>query len=80
MMSDHDKAFFGGLCCALQIVALYDYGTVWRDIVNAAGYEDVKKYVTKIEPEEFELISFGKYSKSEFGKRVRRPKLRVREL
>jgi len=66
-MLEIDKCFYGGLCAALQVVALYDQGTVWRDIVNAAGFDNVKKYVIKIEPEEFDLIEFGKYAKSEFG-------------
>jgi len=72
-MDEQTRAFYSGLCAALQIVALYDAGTEWHDIVNAAGFDHVKKYVTKIEPAEFDLIEFRKYAKSEFGKTIRRP-------
>ncbi|GAH12647.1 unnamed protein product, partial [marine sediment metagenome] len=68
------RAVFGGICVALQNVALYDYAVCWHDIVNSVGFEDIKKYVTEIEPDEFELISFKKYAKSEFGKVVHRPR------
>lgn len=74
-MDKEDRAFYGGICVALQHVSLYDYGTCWHDIVNSVGFEDIKKYVTKIEPEEFDLIDFQKYAKSEFGKIVRRPRV-----
>ena len=73
-MDDNDKAFYGGICVALQHVALYDHGVCWHDIVNSLGFDRLKKYVTKIEPAEFELIEFKKYAKSEFGKTVRGPK------
>ena len=73
-MDEKTKAFYGGICAALQIVSAYDYGIAWHDIVNACGYDEIKKYVTKIEPEEFELIEFKKYAKSEFGKIVCTPR------
>jgi len=69
-INENDTAFLGGICVALQHVAVYDQGVCWHDIVNSVGFDIVKKYVTKIEPEEFELIEFKKYAKSEFGKVV----------
>ena len=69
-----DLAFMGDICAALQCVALYDYGVCWHDIVNSVGLDNVKKYVTKNQPEEFDLIEFKKYAKSEFGKIVHKPK------
>ena len=69
-MNDSDKAFYGGICAALQIVSVYDQGTVWADIIRACGFENIKEYVTVIEPEEFELIEFKKYAKLEFGKTI----------
>jgi len=73
-MDEKAQAFYGGICAALQVISLYDYGTAWHDIVNAAGFETIKEYVTKIEPAEFDLIAFKKYAKSEFGKTVHTPR------
>ena len=75
-MNKETRAFYGGICVALQVISAYDYGTAWHDIVGACGYDEIKKYVTKIEPDEFELISFKKYAKLEFGKVVRNPQRR----
>lgn len=75
-MKEKDHAFFAGICVALQHVSLYDCVTVWRDIVQSVGFDDLKHYVTKIEPEEFDLTGFKKYAKSEFGKTVHKPNQR----
>lgn len=71
-----DLAFYGGICVALQIVASHDDGVIWHEIVNAVGFKDLKYYVTKVEPEEYELTRFGKYSRLEFGKVVHSPNRR----
>lgn len=76
---DKDKAFYGGICVALQCISVYDYGSAWAEVVRAVGFENLKHYVTKIEPEEFELIAFRKYAKSEFGRVVSTPKRKRNE-
>ena len=73
-ITETERAFLSGICVALQHVSVYDQGVCWHDIVNSVGFDLVKKYVTKIEPEEFELIEFKKYAKSEFGKVVHEAK------
>jgi len=79
-LTDKDKAFYGGICVALQCISLYDYGSAWAEVVRAVGFENLKHYVTKVEPEEFELTGFKKYAKSEFGKVVHKPKEKERNV
>lgn len=77
VLTGKDKAFYGGICVALQCISLYDYGSAWAEVVRACGFENLKHYVTKVEPDEFELTAFQKYAKSEFGKVVRKPREKI---
>ena len=78
-LTDKDKAFYGGICVALQCISLYDYGSAWGEVVRACGFDNLKHYVTKVEPAEFELTKFQKYAWTEFAKVVYKPKERREE-
>lgn len=66
--------FLGGICVALQVVAAFDNATLWHEIVEAVGLNNIIEYATKTEPEEFDLIKLGKYARSEFGRTIYRPR------
>ena len=73
-LSEHDKNFFSGVCACLQVIALYDEGTVWGEIVRTCGEDEFIYYATKVEPDEYDLCSVGQYAASELNRKVRRPK------
>lgn len=57
--------FLLGVCVALQVVTAMDCNVTWREIVNTAGVEDLIRFATVIEPEEWELAGFSRYAKQE---------------
>jgi hypothetical protein len=60
--------FLQGVCVALQAVTGSGDGVLWREIVEAAGADDLFQYAAHIEPEEWKLAGFGFFAKSEMGR------------
>jgi len=61
--------FLQGVCVALQAVTGGGDGVLWREIVEAAGADDLFQYAAHIEPEEWELAGFAVFAESEMGRR-----------
>jgi hypothetical protein len=57
--------FLQGVCVALQAVTGSGDGVLWREIVEAAGADELFQYAAHIEPEEWELAGFAVFAKSE---------------
>lgn len=57
--------FLAGICVALQCVTASDDGVLWREIVQTAGVESLLRYVTFVEPDEWELAGFKRYAQRE---------------
>lgn len=53
--------FMQGVCVALTVVRGMDCGVTWGEIVQAAGVSEFLHYVTKVEPEEWELTGCDTY-------------------
>lgn len=66
--------FLAGICVALQCVTAQDSGVLWAEIVRAVGVDDLLKYATFIEPEEWDLAGFSTYASIELGRRKPRSK------
>jgi hypothetical protein len=60
--------FFQGVCVALQSLTAHGDGVIWREIVEAAGADEIFRYAAHIEPEEWELAGFSAFAKSEMGR------------
>lgn len=74
-MSDNNE-FMSGICVALQHVTASDNGVLWREIVESVGVDEMLNYAARIEPDEWHLAGFDRYSFSELGRlkpRTRKP-------
>jgi len=57
--------FLQGVCVALQVVTSMDCGVTWREIVRAAGEDEILQYAAVTEPEEWGLAGFSRYAAQE---------------
>lgn len=57
--------FLQGVCVALQVVTSMDCGVTWREIVRAAGEDEILQYAAVTEPEEWDLAGFSRYAAQE---------------
>jgi hypothetical protein len=64
-----DADFFAGVCVALQVVTAHDSGVEWAEIVQACGIDELLQYAAHVEPDEWKLAGFAKYTRGELGKR-----------
>ncbi|AMR79298.1 hypothetical protein [Cupriavidus nantongensis] len=69
---NHD--FYAGVCAALSCVLAHDAGTLWREIVQSVGTDDLLQYAAHDEQDEWEVAGFSRYSNAELGRG--KPKLR----
>jgi hypothetical protein len=67
-VASNSDPFLQGVCVALQAVTGSGDGVLWREIVEAAGSDELLQYAAHIEPEEWELAGFSFFAKSEMGR------------
>ncbi|ADU66179.1 hypothetical protein Selin_1445 [Desulfurispirillum indicum S5] len=67
MVKQNEKDFYAGICVALQIVAQRGECVIWREIAGSVSEERLRKYVTEIEPTEYEVAGFSRFAKTELG-------------
>ena len=60
--------FLQGVCVALQAITAHGDGVIWREIVEAAGVDELLQFAAHIEPEEWELAGFSAFAKAEMGR------------
>lgn len=71
MPPDRDN-FLAGVCVALGCVKAMDCGVTWKEIVKTAGEDELIRFASVAEPEEWELAGFSQYAEAELGRRKMR--------
>lgn len=64
--------FLKGICVALQCVKDHGDGVLWKEIVHAAGADELFQYAAHTEPEEWNFAGFDVFAYEEM--RRKKPK------